>query len=458
MTVIRQYLNQNDQCLGYVWNQEQGQKVVIVVDDSFKLVKYDSPPNAHGYGLKVIFDKLSRRDDILAIGFFDLPQSPQTQDIQLIVETIQAWIRELQFQNYKLYLLVDYYHGQQTTRSNAHGIDFVDYWQEHQPLRAKKIAHLSIAGASSGEDIPNPYDLECFSKPLIHSCKQDYKQLPEAFLSWLDIDEHPLYRLWRYSDRWFLSDDTTILVKHNFGEVRKFLFESKDDNDFFHASEYKRKITDALYINLPNAWWENEASANNIHESLKCLTGAFFCGQTNNSAKRNLCVGSAYIIALMAHQKVYGNADIFINDPETWIACSHASSPIFALQEQETARTSAIALYDLFICLFTPRHTNQESSSGKSLVRSVCFYEAGRVLKIQLNWNAQKPSLDSPDSLAKINSKTFQQPTINMSQIAKNTRTTILNLWCQMAISESGFMSPGVVYMEADTIVIASTK
>lgn len=102
-------------------------------------------------------------------------------------------------------------------------------------------------------------------------------------MSWLDIDEHPLYRLWRYSDRWFLSDDTTILVKHNFGEVRKFLFESKDDNDFFHASEYKRKITDALYINLPNAWWENEASANNIHESLKCLAGAFFCGQDRKS-------------------------------------------------------------------------------------------------------------------------------------------------------------------------------
>lgn len=456
MTVIRRYLNQNDQCLGYVWNQEQGQKVVIVVDDSFKLVEYDSPPNAHGYGLKVIFDKLSHRDDILAIGFFDLPQSPKTQDIQLIVNTIQSWISELQYEDYKLYLLVDYYHGQQTTRSEAHGLLFVDYWQEHQPLRTEKIAHLSVGGG--GEDLPNPYCLERFQKTLIQDHKQDYKQLPEDFLDWLGIDDHPLCRLWRYSDRWFLSDDTTILVKHNFAEVRKFLIEPKDEKDFFQAKEYKKKIDNTLQINLPNAWWKNEASANNIHESLKCLTGAFFCGQTNNSAKRNLSVGSAYIIALMAHQKVYGNADIFINNSEAWIACSQASSPIFALQEQQTARNSAIALYDLFICLFTPRYTNQESSSKTSLVRSVHFYEEGRVLKIQLNWNAQNPSSDRQESLAQIMNKTFKPSEINISTFAKNTTNTILNLWRQMAISESGFMSPGVIYMEADTLVIASIK
>ncbi|WP_414572840.1 hypothetical protein [Nostoc sp. CCY 9925] len=456
MELLTKYLNQDDQWLGYVWNQDQGQKIVIVVDDSFKLVEYDSPPNAHGYGLKVVFDKLSHFDDILAIGFFDLPQSPAIQDIKLIVDTIKDWVTKLQYQNCKLYLLVDYYHGQQTMQSEAHGLRFVDYWQEYQPLIAEKIAHLSVGGV--GEDLPNPYNLERFQKTLIQEHKQDYKQLPEAFLAWLDIDEHPLCRLWRYSDRWFFSDEPTILVKHNFAEVRKFLFERKDDTSVYQAKEYKRKIANALQINIPHTWWENEVSAHNLHESLKCLTGAFFCGQTKNSAKRNLSVGSAYIVALMAHQKIYGNANIFMDDPEVWIVCSHANSPIFPLQDQETARNSAIALYDLFTCLFTLRNKNQGSSSGKSLVRSVCFYEAGRILKIQLNWNAQNPPLDSPNSLAQIINTTFKEPTINMAIGAKNTRTTILNLWCQMAISESGFMGPGVVYMEADTLVIASIK
>ncbi len=454
MKKLTKYFNKDEKCLGYVWNQNQGQKVIAVVDDCFKLVEYDDSPNAHGYGLKPIFDKLSRCQETLAIGFFDLPQSTEIQDIELIINTIKTWVSELESPNYKLYLLVDYFHGQQTTESNAHGLDFVNYWYKHQPLAAQKIAFLSIGGA----DLPNPHCLERFQKTLIQDCKQDYKPLPQAFLSWLDIDEHPLSRLWSYSDRWFLSDDMTILVKHNFSEMKKVLFEPKDENHVFQAKEYKKKINNALQINLPDIWWENETSAYSIHESLKCLTGAFFCGQTNNSAKRNLSVGAAYLIALMAHQKIYGNVDVFINDSEAWIQCSQASNPIFALQDQETARDSALAIYDLFICLFTLRNENQESSSGKSLVRSVCFYEAGTVLKIQLNWNAQNPSLDRQESLDQSMAKIFKQPTINISSVAKNTRNSILNLWRQMAISENGFMSPGVIYMEADTLVIASTK
>ncbi|MBN3957453.1 hypothetical protein [Nostoc sp. NMS8] len=456
MERLIQYFSQDERCLGYVWKQDQGQKVIIVVDDCFRLVEYDNPPNAHGYGLKVIFDKLSRHQDTLAIGFFDLPQSPENPDIELIINTIKTWIGELEFTNYKLYLLVDYFHGQQTMESNAHGLKFVDYWYEYQPLAAEKIAYLSIGGA----DLPNPHALERFQKTSIHDHKQEYKLLPEDFLRWLDIDEHPLSRLWRYSDRWFLSDDTTILIKHNFAEARKFLFDSKDETAVYQANEYKKKIAHALQLDIPKAWWENEASANHIHESLKCLAGAFFCGQTDNAAKRHLSVGAAYLIALMAHQKIYGNADVFLNDTEAWIKSSQASSPVFPLQDQVTARKSAIALYDFFICLFTLRSEkiSQDNSSEKSLVRSIFFYEAGKVLKIQLTWNAQNQSSDRQESLAQIISAIFKQPTINISPEAKNTRNTILNLWGQMAISESGFMSPGTIYMEADTLVIAATK
>ncbi|QFS52266.1 hypothetical protein [Nostoc sphaeroides] len=456
MERLIQYFIEDERCLGYVWKQERGQRVVIVVDDCFKLVEYDNPPNAFGFGLKVIFDKLSCRDDTLAIGFFDLPQSPKIPDIVLIINTIKTWISELDSHNYKLYLLVDYFHGQQTMESKANGLKFVDYWHEHQPLPAEKIAYLSLGGVNT----PNHYRLQCFQKTLIHDQKADYKLLPEDFLHWLDIDEHPLFRLWRYSNRWFLSDDTTILVKHNFAVARKFLFDQKNDTDLFQAGEYKRKISNALEVNIPNAWWENEESAKNIHESLKCLCGAFFCGQTNNNAKRHLSVGAAYLIALMAHQKIYGNGDVFMNDTEAWIECSQAASPIFALQDQETARTSAIALYDCFICLFTPRSKNayQESFLASSQVRNICFYESGRVLKIQLNWNAQNPSSDRQENLAKTISPIFKQQTINVSQFAKNTRNSVLNLWCQMAISDNGFMSPGAIYMEGDTVVVASIK
>ncbi|BCL35035.1 hypothetical protein [Nostoc sp. MS1] len=455
MANLVEYFSQ-DRCVGNVWHKAEGERIIIVVDDSFKLVTHAEPPNAHGYGLKVIFDKLSRYDDTRAIGFFDLPQSTEMEEIQLIANTIQAWVIGLETQQYKLYLLVDYFHGQETTKSKAHGLKFVDYWYENKPLKTEKIAHLSIGGG----DLPNPYKLECFRKNSIHDHKEDYKLLPEDFLHWLDIYEHPLSRLWRYSSRWFLNDETTTLIKHNFVEVRKFLFNSENDRDVYQADQYKIKIAHALQVEIPNNWWENETSAHNIHESLKCLAGAFFCGQTSNNARRNLSVGAAYLIALMAHQKVYRNTEVFMNDADTWINCSQASSPIFALQDKETARKSAIALYDLFICLFTPRRQNdyQECSLKKSLVRSVCFYEAGRVLKIQLNWNAQNQSSDRQESLAQSIKTILNQDNINTYEVAQNTRTAVLNLLLNMAISETGFMSPGVIYMEADTLVIASTK
>ncbi|QLE57459.1 hypothetical protein [Nostoc sp. TCL26-01] len=459
MLKLIEYFSQDKRCVGYVWKQDQGQKVIVVIDDCFRLVKYDQPPNAHGYGLKVIFDKLSRYDDTLAIGFFDLPQSTEPEDIQLIINTIKSWVIELDTQHYKLYLLVDYFHGQDMQESKAHGLEVVDYWYEHQPLQAEKIAHLSIGGG----DLRNPHNLECFRKTSIHEHKEDHKLLPQELLHWLDIEEHPLSQLWRYSDRWFLNDERTTLVKHDFAEVRKFLFKAENDDDEssdYQAKEYKRKIGQALQLNIPNVWWEIEESANNIHESLKCLAGAFFCGQTNINAKRNISVGAAYLIALMAHQKVYGNIDVFTQDADAWSHCSQTSSPVFALQDQETARKSAIALYDLFFCLFTPRKQNdyQEHSSGNSLVRNVCFYKAGKVLRIQLNWNAQKPSSDRSESLAQSIKGILNQPTIDTYQFAQNTRNAFCNLLRQIAISESGFMGPGTIYMEADTLVIASTK
>ena len=448
--------NHEDKCLGYVWKQDSGQKVIVVVDDCFNQAVYDSPDNAHGYGLKVIFDKVTLLNDTRGIGFFDLPQSSQKQDIELIIDAIKAWIDELQDQNIKLYLLVDYFHGLQTMESKAHGLEFVNYWQKHQPLPTEKIAHLSIGG-----DLPNPHNLERFQKTLIHECKQDYKSLPVDLLKWLDVDEHPLCRLWRYSERWFSSDNDTVLVKHNFSEVSKFLF-NNTDNSTFSATEYKRKISTALGVNvdLLDTWWNNEESANNIHESLKCLCGDFFCGQSDSNAKRHLSVGAAYLIALIAYQKVYNNDNIFTNDAEAWVDAKQATSPIFALQDKATARASAIALYDFFICLFTPRNedNSRQNKSGKSQVKSVYFYESGKTLKFQLSWDARHPSSDRQECLAQTISTIFKQETIAIPKSAENTRSAILCLWRQMAISESGFMGPGVIYMEADTLIVASRK
>ncbi|MUG96967.1 hypothetical protein F7734_33370 [Scytonema sp. UIC 10036] len=448
--------NYENKWLGYVWKQDSGQKVIVVVDDCFKLAVSDNPPNAHGYGLKVIFDKVSLLNDTLGIGFFDLPQSCQKQDIELIVDAIKSWIDELKDRNIKLYLLVDYFHGLQTLESKAHGLEFVNYWQEHRPLPTEKIAHLSIGGA----DLRNPHKLECFQKTHIHDCKQDYKLLPEEFLNWLDVDEHPLCRLWRYSDRWFSSDSDTVLVKHNFSEVSQFLYDTTDSDNTFLAAEYKRKISAALGVNLPDTWWDNEESANNIHESLKCLCGEFFCGQNYSNAKRHLSVGAAYLIALMAYQKVYNNVNLFTNDAETWVEAKQATSPIFALQDKATARASAIALYDFFICLFTPRNeeNSRQNKSGKSQVKSVYFYESGKTLKFQLSWDTRYPSSDRQESLAQTISTIFKQETIAIPKSAENTRSAILRLWRQMAISESGFMGPGVIYMEGDTLIVASRK
>ncbi len=444
--------NYTNKWLGFVWKQDIGQKVVVVVDDCFKLAVSDAPPNAHGQGLKVIFDKVSLFNDIHGIGFFDLPQSSQKQDIELITNAIKAWIDELNNQNIKLYLLVDYFHGLQTRESKAHGLEFVDYWQKHQPLSTEKIAHLSIGGAG----LSNPYNLERFRKTDIHDCKQESKPLPEEFLSWLDVDESPLCRLWRYSERWFSNDK--VLVKHNFSEVSKFLFDNTDSN--FLATEYKRKISVALGVELPDAWWNNKESANNIHESLKCLCGDFFCGQSDSNAKRHLSVGAAYLIALMAYQKIYNNVNLFVKDTSAWMECFQATSPIFANQDKATARDSAIALYDFFICMFTLRseENSHQNTSGKSQVKSVYFYESGKTLKIQLSWDAQRSSSDRQECLAQTISKIFKQEMLAIPKSAGNTRSSIIHLWRQMAISESGFMGPGVIYMEGDTLIVASRK
>ncbi|MBW4495953.1 MAG: caspase family protein [Oscillatoria princeps RMCB-10] len=266
--------------------------------------------------------------------------------------------------------------------------------------------------------------------------------------------EHRLQRLWRETEEWFCADDDDILMKHSPTKVSRYF--SPDNSESDQAVLYRQSVENALGgTPLPNSWWQEE-SVYYLHESLKCLCGEFFSGQDRIVAgRRHISVGAAYLIALMAYQESWpNNVEPLTENVEHWIGRTRASNSwVFALQDAETARTSAMALYDLFLCLFQSRQLESEPQ-----VISAFFEAPGNILRIEFTWRANEPAEDRRESLADWTYQILESKTIFIPQEAANTRNAILRLLGSMFVSKVGFMSPGVVYMTRNELVVASIE
>jgi hypothetical protein len=264
-------------------------------------------------------------------------------------------------------------------------------------------------------------------------------------------EQHRLQRLWQETEDWFTEDDNEVLMKHCPRKVSKYFSVENPEQD--KAKHYREQVEKALGgTSLPDSWWQ-EQSVYHLHESLKSLCGYFFAGSDQKiTGKKHISVGSAYLIALIAYQELFpNNLALLTEKVENWTGRTKASkSWLFPLQDEETTRTSAMALYDLFDKLFQP-------SPYHSQVINICFDTPGNKLVIEFNWRANKPAEEGGESLADW-TKLLEGTSFFIPDKAVNTRNAILRLLGSMFVSKAGFLSPGVVYMEENTLVIASTK
>jgi hypothetical protein len=446
---------QKKRVVGYVWQRCLGQtplvspdrsksRIIIVVDDDFDLPQWShdgSLPSSHAYGLPTIFDYAKRSENVQAIGFFDLPNSSELETIQLIVQAIQTWVNDNALSDCDCYLLADYYFGHGFEQNRAFGFNFVNYWMENSPFAAK-VAHLTIGG---GGNLANPHQLKIFSKSSIQ------QEMTLDLLAWLGDGQHRLDALWKSHDiaSWFT--DNRPVMKHDAANVCEYFFGESQDKG--KVNRYRQNVEGALEFALPESWWQDQETVISLHNALKCLCGAYFCGQMEQgNGRRNVSVGAAFLIALIAHHEIYGHIHPFA-DPHMWHECSQTDSPVFSLQRREIAQLSAKALYDFFRCIFMPRDQSiaQFKEQGASQLNHVFFVNSGKKLKIQLGWRADQ-------DLAGMVQEIFTGNNVLLPRSASNTRDAIARLWSYMAMSEEGFMSPGTVYMQRDEVIIASTK
>jgi hypothetical protein len=453
----------DDDPVGYVEGRQRGKRVIIVIDDFFYLPNWHEIPTSPltASGLLNLYN-ISRDWDLTrGIGFFNLPDPTRiAEDSNQVIDCITDWLKELcsdddepcqsiedipEYINF--YVLVDLFFGNNT---DITGIPFVTHWKERNilPKDRVKLAYFSTTGTSRGNR--DPHHLPLFRKGEI----DELGKLPSSLEEWLGFNPVPLEKLWEESEGWFV-DAKTDTIKHNFVQVKDFFL-----NQTAKAEEYKEIIENALGFNFPEEWWQDLETVERIHESLKTLCGDVFCGSTNGIARRNISVGAAYLIALMAHQRLYGHVKPLTRNPSFWQQMPRVTASIFPKQKTKNAKSSAICLYDFFYRLFEPAADHM----NKSQVKTAYFDQNGVVLKIQLQWRADKPSQGRAKSLVQMLDERFNRDEIEVpdpdiyGDFAKNSRDAVSRLWRNMMLNDYGFMSPGVIYMEGDELIIASTE
>lgn len=451
-----------DSPIGYTWQRNTGWRIFILIDDWFDIPNWESSesndmPSAHAYGLALLRDKLSELKSTRAIGFFSLPDPQSTDfkgDIQRLIDSIVEWILSVKDVDSRSYVMVDYYYGEGFSSAQEAGSHIVNQWKEQEGTIYEKLgistalSHISIGGARS-----NQYDLEVFSKTDMYSTQS----LSKSLRAWLDIDEHPVLRLWQKSHHWFLaSHSEEDVMKHTAANIQEYLDSPEDGR----IEMYRNNIESALGVVLPDVWWQSTESVGFMHESLKCLCGAMFCGQCNEEAlKRPLSTGAVFFVAMLAHQHQCGNIDPFIANEKTWTGCHNvATSFVFPKQACETAKSSTLALYDLFRLLFEVKTKLEgESETKTSQVNSVFFGDKGRFVRIELAWNAHRKEVNSAGSLSeRISQLLIDTPISITKKQPANTREAILKVWQLMAINEEGVFSPGIVQLNKNLLIVGS--
>ncbi|HAZ44471.1 MAG TPA: hypothetical protein DDW76_09440 [Cyanobacteria bacterium UBA11369] len=333
-----------------------------------------------------------------------------------------------------------------------------------QALNPKLSSKGTVTSETVEDIIPPQFEFEREGKtdyqhPLVQNSGDP---IPLTGISgvpqWLTFKKHRLESLWSDTSGWFHpeGDEHSLpLVRvHDAGTVSEYFGEtSKNINK---ANEYKKDVQEALGVIFPETWWQDKDSVKNLHESLKCLCGAVFCGQTDESyLKRPISVGAAYLIALMAHQKHFENVAPLTKEITTWAERPQSTYKLFPCQPPDFARKSAMALYDFFDKLFEDRDCQR-----KSQVIGTVLKKPGNRLEIQFSWNAsdEADNRSHGESLASVLIQSIRSPKFSISELAENTKSSIIRLGIYMLANENGFMSPGVIYMEGNLLVITSVK
>jgi hypothetical protein len=257
--------------------------------------------------------------------------------------------------------------------------------------------------------------------------------------------QHRLERLWNETTNWFEVDSPEILMKHSSGSISNYFF--GDSPSLEKANNYKENIENILELKLPAEWWNNNQSIENLHESLKCLCGATFCGL---SGDRPITIGAAYLIALMAYTEVFKDVTK-LTQAIDFSKLTNLDAQLFPDQKPDIAKLSAKALYDLFFCLFTA------CKNGESGFRKIFFNKPGNKFTIEFTRGGNEAKQEGELSLAEDLFQQLKDDHVPTPKIT-NTKSAILRLWKYMLISNNGFMSPGVIYMERKTLVVASLK
>ncbi len=445
------------QTVGYTWNKETGNRVLVVVDDSIDVLVQATPNNGHQYGIKPIGLSFPNSNESRGLGFFTLPKPNDKRQTAIIAEAIRKWLTPFLAEGCRCQLLVDFYYGEGFDNTQDSGTYFVKHWQSLSIQ--SEIAYISLGGLDSvSQDNSDP--LKSFRKSEIEEYYTQYGNLPPKLKKWLGIEEHPLDSLWNDSKEWFSR-------KPDFGSInfsplihdfpRDWKYSDLGVKDKINTS-YRRTVQDALGIaRTPDNWWKSVESIEKIHESLKRLCGQCFCGQTDNpgNSSYHISTGAAYLLVLMAYYRVHGNVSAVTSSILNWENYPLIKSPVFPLQSRRIARSSCKALYDVLFELF---------SSTDSDVESTFFEDEGRILKIQF-------SHDIGTELSKVMTEKMHgfihdrgsDSSESQNQVldppaAGHVRSALVNLMGHLAISQVGFMAPGVIYLKGNTLIIASSE
>ncbi len=192
----------------FVWNREQGHKIVIVIDDAYDHVGVDEPYPAEAtdaHGLYAIFMHAREWLDIRAVGYFLLPPTTELIDNRLLPE-VSSWIQEISNGNVSLYFLIDVYFGPHSRKEYALG--FPVYERARALFTNAKFAFLSQAGPGKVEPALEDFvehdtgsgileRLEAsdtpkiFPKYKVEEESTKHKKLPSDLLDWFDEERAP---------------------------------------------------------------------------------------------------------------------------------------------------------------------------------------------------------------------------------------------------------------------------
>lgn len=277
-----------------------------------------------------------------------------------------------------------------------------------------------------------------------------------ALQRWIEIQKEqicPLDRIWERTQGWFGSNEiqhegaTLVQLPHN-------LPDPAEKSGFLRA--YKKTVEDVLGLELPVQWWDSHGGPSVLHESLKHMCGHYYCG-TRPEGDRNLTIGSAYLMALLAMQDTVSYGEQL--PPALCDALAASSSlegfrdRLFPSQKPEVARRAARSLYFLLRNLFRrePKHGNK----GLDLFR---VEESGRKLIFAFGWNAAEKGLGERSLAEQLLNVALTTGTDVLDGVHATVRDAVPAVKHAMMLNRQGFGSPGAVWMVDHRLYIASAN